>query len=308
MAKSAEPYYTLQITPYSLFIAILTAILVITGIWFINSATGLNAIENFETLCNRATSSNNNNTSNSDSSQSQSQSQSQNTNINVAKPLSKEDVTNMNTLVSAYLNSKNPNQPNVSPITANKVDMEPCTMLKVPLQLTNEQSIVAISLEQELAKTVLPSTLDARQKMYDDVRKAILENENIPDVFKKRQISDADARAIILVMAVNKSNITNPNSSNNTSNNTKNNMSADLIIGKAEAEMPGRGLLIELAIKTIPLEVNTAIVTNGGNDVSPEVISLFDDALQKMNNMDSQNKIKYSAHRTIFCHKILNNL
>lgn len=292
MVNNSKVYCNIKITPYNLLFALITTTIVIMGILFLNTKWGINAVENFETLCDKIA---------KPVVQSNIKPQ---PSMSIAKPLPRVDVANMNTLLESYLKSQTQSS-SVSPIVQ-EVDIEPCNMIVVPQELDQEQTIVATALEQELANTVLPSTADGRNKLYNDVRKSISENENIPNVFRQRQISDEDARAIVIVMAINKNkSIDQPHIDDS---DTSSNLARDLIVGKAESDMPGRGILIELASKTIPVQVNESIANNGGQEASPEVLALFENELRKLANSNSQQKLKYSAHRDIFCHKVLLNL
>lgn len=275
---TSKPYLDIQITPIRLLTAIFIALIVIFGIYIINSQWGLAKIEGFETLCEQIA-------------KQESQEEPPEI-IEVTKELSKAKLDKLNKLIKSSAKASNPTK-SINEVQTEEIDISPCNMLTVPLKLTPDQTDVAISLERELAATVLPANKDDRDKLYNSIRTAIKENNNIPEVFKQYEISDTDARAIALTMAIQKT--------NNIANNENNIIAQNLIIGKAEADKPGRGLLMELATKTIPLEVNKAIKNNGGKDISPEVIALFSAEFQNSLNLESLDKLKYDKHRDLFC-------
>lgn len=292
MPSFKKPLINIHITYKRLIIAVCLSLLMLAGLWYISHSGSVWIVERFESLCNGLDLDKPSVASSSSSSGSPSRQ-------TVTRPASDTDKKKLQAIVKQVLapSSSSSGNPPTPEVLVEEESATACELLERPPTLTPEESDTASALDRELSNQILPPTAEARDKLYDDVRQELTSNSNIPSEVS-RDISDEDARAVVLVVAIEK-------------------QAADGIIPPAEAEAtrrmleakgfaesPKRGILQQLARQIAPIELNKTMNNNRIYTVDPNIIAAFVEAAKANKNtgnrFERQDTLTYSRHRALY--------
>lgn len=305
---NAKLILNIKLSWHQIIVAIILALVMLAGITYIYSPNGYWTVEGFESLCDSIENSKNR-SAKARASPSASLSNGINPNTDGSTPISRpvtitlpetdEDRAQLDDIVNTALQPPDSYSNESEDIMYEEEGATACDMLVKPDDLSPEQLDTATELDRQLSNSVLPSTAEEREKLYEEVKNTLASNTTIPKAVSSK-ISDEDARSVIILIAVEKQ------AANGEMSPEEAKAARKLLEAKGFGESPKRGILQQLSRQIAPVEINETMRKNGAKPANPEILAAFTRASKENNRVGAntaytrQDTLAYSRHRALF--------